>query len=196
MAMYGKITNFEITSDDEFEFDLTIPGSRGPELHNQFRKILYSQIPTYAITKIEIFINESNVIDELLIFKLNLIPLTLTETPKHFEPFLLGIDASDSERIVTSSDLICPNGDLIPIPDCQICRLSKGRKLALRCHVEKGIGAIHSGWTPVVVVSFQPVDQETYHFRVEITGHLQPYMLLNMALKKFNNSIIDDHTRI
>merc|ERR1719281_1668342 len=89
LAVFKKGFSIEITTftDDLVEFDMV---GIDPPLANAFRRILISEVPTVAISRVTVYQNTGVIHDENLAHRLGLIPI-------RFDPHELEWKKSDEE---------------------------------------------------------------------------------------------------
>ncbi|ENN95963.1 DNA-directed RNA polymerase subunit D [Methanocaldococcus villosus KIN24-T80] len=159
---------------EEFIFSLKAPIS----FCNAIRRIMISEVPTYAIEDVYIYENTSSMDDEILAHRLGLIPIK-------------GKPASDKEVItftlekegpctVYSSDLKSENGE-VAFKNIPIVKLGEKQKIKIVCEAVPGIGKVHAKWQPCNAV-YRIKDDEVEFF-VETFGQMDGEEILKEAIK-------------
>jgi len=131
------ITNNEIT----LVFDTNVNIS-------MIRRLLLLNVPGYCIDEIGIVTNTSRFHDELLSFRLRMIPIIPTSENN---TLVLNIHA-ESDIYVTSDDI---QGEFVVAPGIVICKLSKGESIFLSGKIKKGTGRMGAEWSPIVACYFK-----------------------------------------
>lgn len=180
---------------------------------NAIRRIMISEIPTFAIDVINIIKNESNVHDETLAHKLGLIPLYCPnnlkinncdckfECPQCTIILKSNITCQDEIMEFTSFDLntnnllnVKPviykiNNNDYPI---SILNLYNKQKIIFEAKAKIGIGKEHAKWSPVSIATFDydEINNE-FIFYFESNGSYKPIDILKKSLQilsqKLNN---------
>mmetsp|Transcript_83267 Transcript_83267/g.97314 ORF Transcript_83267/g.97314 Transcript_83267/m.97314 type:complete len:365 (-) Transcript_83267:68-1162(-) len=148
-----------------------------PPIANMIRRILVTEVPTFAFDRILIEENDGVVLDELLSHRLGLCPVAAPVDRMEFitEPQPAGFSKLDPTRCIEFQLNVVgkPNvpitpvysGDLkwVPLPgqeqwgseiflvhqDILLAKLGPGQRIKLRAIAIKGLGLVHSKWAPV-----------------------------------------------
>lgn len=135
---------------------------------NALRRILISEVPTVTIDLVEIEINNTSLPDEMISHRLGLVPL-YTKKDLVFRDdcacddicdrcsVSLTLNVSnntDMPMVVTCKDLKSQD-DVVIRSSPVICKLGTRQNLKVICKAFKGVGKIHSKWSPVSVVGFE-----------------------------------------
>lgn len=129
-------------------------------LANALRRIFINEVPTMAIDYIEIEENTSNVLDEFIYQRIQLIPLKLdANIYKQFCDCDNSCDLCSKEFEIDISGKDVTSRDLIPgdTNNILIARLHPGQKLKLKAVAKKGIGLQGAKWSPVSASIFRPI---------------------------------------
>lgn len=148
---------------------------------NRFRQIIMSEIPIFAIDMVDITVNTSDAYDEVLSYRLGLIPVTMTSTQTDYLDLEI---TAQADTLVLSRDL---KGDIRPVyDDIIICKLLKGQSLKLRAHVKLGTGDEDAKWSPVSNIACRPLQKHLYEVQMRTTGSIPASSLISAALKRFS----------
>ncbi|KAL6122115.1 rpc40 [Nucleospora cyclopteri] len=135
------------------EFDLL---NAHPSLANALRRILISEVETYAFHDISIFENKSVFPDEYIAHRLGLIPVVVHDDSVKDYVYELNEVNDTNENITIYSDNIVGNTDVLSIEEgVIICKLAPGNKINLKLEVSRGNGEIHSKWSPVSLCTYR-----------------------------------------
>ena len=176
---------------------------------NVLRKILLSYVPTLAIDLVNIETNTSLMLDEELAYRLGLVPLQSSKVSSYAEEctctdfcplcsasFDLDITCIENIREVTTLDLLPREKNVIPVlvdeQPILLARLRKGQSLRFTAVAKRGLGTLHTKWSPVTLASFSCTDNsETgFTFYVETTGSLPPTEILETAYSILKSGIL------
>jgi len=171
---------------------------------NVLRKIMLSHVPTLAIDLVCIDTNTSLLPDEEIAHRLGLIPLLSSTVSSYVEEctctdycslcsvsFSLSVTCNEASLDVTTLDLkgatqVKPclvEGQSIPL-----LRLKRGQSICLTAVAKRGIGQMHSKWSPVALASFSN-EADVYIFHAETTGSLSPSEVVETALGLLRSGI-------
>jgi DNA-directed RNA polymerase subunit D len=150
---------------------------------NALRRIMLAEVPSMAIDEIVVLENSSILHDEILAYRLGLIPLK-TDLDAYNLPekcpcksefgcnlcrvtLTLDVEATDTIRTVYSGDLVSNNPDITPVSDkIPIVKLAPDQKIRLEAYARLGKGKEHAKWQPVSVCAYK------YFPRVKINEKL------------------------
>ena len=175
--MVYTVTNTEITGN-VIKCKLHAPNRTAA---NHFRRILMSEIPTFAIEMVEISSNTSNVYDEVLGHRLSLIPFCCDTDA---DECVLDVYAENQVRNVTAADLCVSEGIRPCQEDILICKLHPGQYISLKAYLKEGTGKTHVKWSPVTVVTF--TGKGPFDVYIETIGMVPGLTLLEKALSILN----------
>ena len=155
---------------------------------NTLRRIIISDVETWAIEDVQIEKNTTILPDEMIAHRLGLIPLASSIEPDVEEvEFLLDLKANGPE-IWTSEMLESNDTNVVSAIDgIPIIKVVKGQELKIKAIAKKGIGYDHSKWSPVCTCFFQVVD-EGILFHVETVGSLDPVEVVYKAINIFHKT--------
>jgi DNA-directed RNA polymerase II subunit RPB3 len=136
---------------------------------NALRRILIAEVPTVAIDLVEIYRNNTVLPDEVLAHRLGLIPIYSTREMRYKSECSCGdrcpecsilfemdvVHTDEPVRLVTTSDVVCDTVDVKLKQGVLIAKLAKDQGLKIRCTARKGIGRMHSKWSPVSAIGFE-----------------------------------------
>ncbi|WP_457613752.1 DNA-directed RNA polymerase subunit D [Methanocaldococcus sp.] len=160
---------------EEFIFSLKAPIS----FSNAIRRIMISEVPTFAIEDVYIYENSSSMDDEILAHRLGLIPIKgkpLLDT--EIITFTL---EKEGPCTVYSSDLKSENGE-VAFKNIPIVKLGKGQKIKIECEAVPGIGKVHAKWQPCNAV-YKQLSEDEVEFFVETFGQIDAEQVLKEAVK-------------
>lgn len=160
---------------EEFIFSLKAPIS----FSNAIRRIMISEVPTFAIEDVYIYENSSSMDDEILAHRLGLIPIKgkpLLDT--EIITFTL---EKEGPCTVYSSDLKSENGE-VAFKNIPIVKLGKGQKIKIECEAVPGIGKVHAKWQPCNAV-YKQLSEDEVEFFVETFGQIDAEQILKEAVK-------------
>lgn len=153
-----KINIIEHT-EDKLVFDFI---NANAPLANALRRIMLSEIKTFAFH--DLFITENTTVfsDEFLAQRIGLIPI-LYDNPdkqdKSEKPDLecvLDVTNTTKENMNVYSDHIINTFDELKIKKgVLICKLAPNHKLCIRMKISMGIGNYHAKWSPVALCSYR-----------------------------------------
>ncbi len=161
--------NIEILESSDLKLKLKISDTT-PEFVNTLRRAIIEEVPTIAIDDVLIVENTSVLFDEMLAFRLGLIPFK-GDTSTLVYPsecscggvgcslcsiqITLNKEAVDKEVVVYSGDLEVINSDVRPVSDkIVIAKLAPGQKISLEANAVLGRGKDHVKWKPVSTVGY------------------------------------------
>jgi DNA-directed RNA polymerase II subunit RPB3 len=164
---------------DDLEFKFHLPSDGNCTIINKLRQIIKSDIPTPAIDLVEITTNTSDLQDEVLSHRLNLIPIRKLDDS---EPYItLEIGPFSHSYEVTSKDL--KSKGYIPLTeDIIICKLKRGQEIKLKANVKNGTGGEHSKWTPIIHFTYKLDEKNCYNVQMTSLGTASPTDLLKTGL--------------
>ncbi len=147
---------------EQFRFIMKAPLS----FSNAIRRIMISEVPTYAIENVYIYENTSSMDDEILAHRLGLIPIKgKPVSPNETITFRL---SGVGPKTLYSSDLVSDNGE-VAFKNIPIIKLGKEQKVDIECEAIPGIGKVHAKWQPCNAV-YKQLDVDEVEFFVETFG--------------------------
>lgn len=147
-------------------------------LANALRRVMISNVETWAIDEVRFKNNTTVLTDEFIAHRLGLIPLKGDSDSDTVE-FTFDKVAGDSVEEWYSGDI---KGDLeIPVDNIPIVKANKGQVLQFTAIAKRGCGSTHSKWSPVATCTFRKVD-EGYLFTVETVYSMEPIDVLKRAI--------------
>lgn len=176
----------DVVEDRRFvTFNLHLPKDGNYTTVNKFRQIISTEIPTIAIDMVEIFVNTSDMHEEIIAHRLGLVPIK-TEAITNNTYLDLEIEAEESQ-LVLSRDLV---GSPRPIyDDIIICKLRKGQAIKLRAHLKFGTGEDQAKWSPVSNFTFRKLQTDLYQVSMTVIGLISTKTLIDSALTLFNKQL-------
>jgi len=147
------------------------------------RRIMISEVPTYAVENVYIYENTSSMYDEVLAHRLGLIPIK--GKPVSNDEVITFTLVKEGPCTVYSSDLKSEVGE-VAFENIPIVKLSEGQKVELECEALVGIGKIHAKWQPCNVVYKQTVEDEV-EFLVESFGNMDSEDILRSSVEILKN---------
>ncbi|WP_456374149.1 DNA-directed RNA polymerase subunit D [Methanocaldococcus sp.] len=164
---------------ENFIFSLKAPIS----FSNAIRRIMISEVPTYAIEDVYIYENSSSMDDEILAHRLGLVPIK--GKPLLENEVIKFTLEKEGPCVVYSSDLKSDNGE-VAFKNIPIVKLSKGQKIQIECDAVPGIGKIHAKWQPCNAV-YKQLSEDEVEFLVETFGQMEAEEILEEAVKILKN---------
>ncbi|WP_423792262.1 DNA-directed RNA polymerase subunit D [Methanocaldococcus indicus] len=168
---------------EQFIFRMKAPLS----FSNAIRRIMISEVPTYAIENVYIYENSSSMDDEILAHRLGLIPIK--GKPTSDEEVIIFKLKGEGPCTLYSKDLVSENGE-VAFKNIPIIKLGKGQKVDIECEAIPGIGKVHAKWQPCNAVYKQLSDDEV-EFLVETFGQMSGEEILEEAVKILKNKALD-----
>jgi len=164
---------------ENFIFSLKAPIS----FSNAIRRIMISEVPTYAIEDVYIYENSSSMDDEILAHRLGLVPIK--GKPLLENEVIKFTLEKEGPCVVYSSDLKSDNGE-VAFKNIPIVKLGKGQKIQIECDAVPGIGKIHAKWQPCNAV-YKQLSEDEVEFLVETFGQMEAEEILEEAVKILKN---------
>ena len=154
---------------------------------NSLRRIMISDVPTWAIEFVEFEHNTTVLHEEFIAHRLGLFPLKSSIEPDEGEEvsFTLDLTASDDGEIWTSDQMepISSEQQVVStVDDIQIVKVNKGQSLKLKAIAKKGAGNVHAKWSPVSTCFSRKVPEGRL-FHIETTGQLTPVEVMQRAIE-------------
>jgi len=191
-----EVENVTIDPNNPDVVEWTIPRMTRSQVA-QYRKILFEEIPTWSIDAVEIFINESVMLDEIVSLHLGLLPVL--ELPRNSTGIIypgmsghwsdvsaeLGVESGSFELTVTSS-MIKTEAKLYP--NIPLLILPPHSRFAAKMYLQYGCGRTHAKWSPVSVV-LPMKTPNGYRFRAELRRNISPSDLIAVSLKLWHSQI-------
>lgn len=186
----SKILNFNIKNITKCDFQASVENPDVGVL-NKIRRIILSDIETFAIHDVVFQKNTSLMACELISHRIGLIPIQILDTSILKDQnlkisFKLHVKAVDKDRYVKYGDIDIEHPKLKILHDNGILvKLRAGEEINITGTVIKGTGKEHAKWTPVSVVYFKKLDnKEQYTFAFEGIGTLDLLYILKTAIGK------------
>jgi len=157
---------------------------KGPiSFSNAIRRIMISEVPTYAIENVYVYENTSAMYDELLAHRLGLIPIK--GKPVMSDEVITFSLIKEGPCTVYSRDLEAENGE-VAFDNVPIVKLKEGQSIKLECEAHVGIGKDHAKWQPCNVV-YKQIDDDRVEFLVESFGNMDSKDILISAIEILRN---------
>ncbi|MEM5804213.1 MAG: hypothetical protein QW350_05770 [Candidatus Aenigmatarchaeota archaeon] len=164
------------------------------EVANNLRRILLSEIPTVAIDKVIFYKNETYLVDELLEHRIKLVPIFTEDTSIKI---FMNVTCSPEEFDIcpVMSDYLVPDKKNIKIMGgILLVHLAPGKNLKFECVLKKGTGKEDIRFSPVTIVFFKDIDEQSFNFFFEVIEGYDPLNILEKAVKIFNEK--NEHKKI
>ncbi|HIQ38886.1 MAG TPA: DNA-directed RNA polymerase subunit D [Methanothermococcus okinawensis] len=157
---------------------------KGPlSFSNALRRIMISEIPTYAIEYVYIYENTSSMYDELIAHRLGLIPIK--GKPLSEDEVITFVLNREGPCTVYSGDLRSERGEVV-FKNIPIVKLKEGQRLKLECEAVVGIGKIHAKWQPCNSI-YKQIGEDEVEFLVESHGNMEPEEILISSIEILKN---------
>ncbi|OYT42944.1 MAG: DNA-directed RNA polymerase subunit D [Candidatus Aenigmarchaeota archaeon ex4484_56] len=145
-----------------------------PSFANALRRIMLSEIPTYAIDEVNIKENSSVLQDEILAHRLGLIPLSGEGKVRLYVEGPLSVKSSHLE--ILEGEVNIDDKDIL------IVELLKNQKIDLTCKIKKGIGKEHSKWQSAIV-SYQYKKPDRINLTIESCSGLKKEKIIKKSIE-------------
>ena len=153
---------------------------KGPlSFSNALRRIMISEVPTYAIEYVYIYENTSSMYDELLAHRLGLIPIK--GKPLSKDEVITFVLNKEGPCTVYSGDLKSETGE-VAFKNIPIVKLKEGQRLKLECEAVVGIGKVHAKWQPCNC-TYKQINEDEVEFLVESHGNMEPEEVLISSIE-------------
>ena len=157
--------NLEVLEKNEQKLIFIIEGI-SIEMINAIRRIILSEIPTFAIDEVIILKNDSPLYDEIVAHRLGLIPLK-TDLDNYNLPMDCScggygcqlcqvsltceiINTTNKPMIIYSADLVSNDPDIVPVDDnIPLLKIDKNDKVILEAYAVLGLAKDHIKWQAV-----------------------------------------------
>jgi len=169
--------NITGSTDDSINFLVT-----GADLHlaNLLRRIMISDVPTWAIDVVKFEENTTALHDEFIAHRLGLIPIVYPGNLKQDEiQFTLDLEAHNNIEEWTSEFLKSENS-VSTMKNIPIVKVVQGQRLKLTATAKEGIGSDHAKWSPISICIFEGTS-DGFLFHVETIGSLSPNKVVQRA---------------
>ena len=170
---------------------------------NSLRRIMISEVETYAIERVLINKNNSIINDEMLSHRLGLLPLKLKEKEKKKEKekekkelldieicFTLDVTYDQSQADCNNIHTIYSNSlqttGINPCclvnDDIIIAEITKGQSISLVAYAVLGNGLVHAKWSPSCGTSYIDHENGLLTFKIETTGSMRPIDIFDRSI--------------
>jgi len=154
-------------------------------LANSLRRVIMSEIQTYAIHNVQFYENDSLLDDECIAHRLSLVVLTVnknTTVDINDVVLSLNVECTDEFKNVTAGMIKSNNEHIVCLyPDTILTKLYKGQKINLIALAKLGKGSDHAKWSPVCGVGMEPT-KEGVVLRYDTTGIMSPNVVMKSAV--------------
>jgi len=147
------------------------------------RRIMISEVPTYAIENVYIYENTSSMYDEILAHRLGLIPIK--GKPVSNDEVIVFSLIKEGPCVVYSGDLESEEGE-VAFKNIPIVKLKEGQKLELECEALVGIGKTHAKWQPCNAV-YKQIGNNEVEFIIESYGNMDSEDILISSIEILKN---------
>lgn len=147
------------------------------------RRIMISEVPTYAIENVYFYENTSSMYDEVLAHRLGLIPVK--GVPVSGDEVVVFTLSKEGPCTVYSSDLKSESGELA-FENIPIVKLAEGQKLELEAEALVGTGKTHAKWQPCNVV-YKQISNDEVEFTIESFGNMDAEDIIRSSLEILKN---------
>ena len=175
--------HIQIISYTEDSIELLMMGIEIP-IVNALRRIMISDIPTWAIELVQFKENTTVLPEEFISHRLGLFPLTSSVDPSDCDKVEFKFDRTathDGEE--WTSDMLESDCDEVvsAIDGIPIVKVNSKQKLCLTAIAKKGTGYEHSKWSPVSIC-FHRNTPIGVQFIIETIGSLDPIEVVQQAI--------------
>ena len=142
---------------DEYSLKFSVENTH-TSMVNALRRVILAEVPTFAIKLVNIEINTSCMVDEMIAQRLGLIPIQYDSVDQEMESepeYMLDVfNEGPDELDVTSDDLVLISGPrILPVgykveSPIVIAKLKRKEHIKLIATVSKGTGKFHAKWNP------------------------------------------------
>lgn len=183
MATPTQIGRYQVSelveSGDDLEFKFHLPSDGNCTTVNRLRQTIVSDVPTLAIDMVEITTNTSDLPDEVLGLRLNLIPVRkagneLPSLSLEVGPFSKAYEVTTKDLKMTGVSSICD--------DIVICKLRRGQSIKLKAEIKSGTGREHAKWSPLIHFTYQLTEKNCYRVQMTSLGTISPSEMLKTGL--------------
>ncbi|MBP2172643.1 DNA-directed RNA polymerase subunit D [Methanococcus voltae] len=147
------------------------------------RRIMISELPTYAIENVFFYENTSSMYDEVLAHRLGMVPIK--GKPVSSDELITFVVSKEGPCTVYSSDLKSEVGEPA-FDNIPLVKLLDGQKLEAECEALVGTGKIHSKWQPCNVV-YKQLEDNLVEFKIESHKNMEAEDLIRSALEILKN---------
>lgn len=145
------IKNLKKINNNEIEFEMT---NLDTAIYNSYRRTMISKLTTYAFEDIQIIVNTTCFNNDMIIKRIEMIPLQFSEELDNLE-FYLSVQADDEVIDVLSKDLEANNGKSYFPKDIVLAMLKDKQKLEFKAKAVKGNGSINAKFNPICTPRYQ-----------------------------------------
>ena len=118
---------------------------------NAVRRALISDLPGYAIDRVDFYENTSSMFNEYLANRLGLLPLSYEESATGDVLFSLDVEGVDEEKTVYSGDLVSQDAAIKPFyTHIPLIKLGKGQRLRFEATARVGSAKEHAKFQSAV----------------------------------------------
>jgi DNA-directed RNA polymerase subunit D len=184
-----------IDKEEDNYLELTIYGI-DHTLANSLRRIMISEIETWAIDEIQFIKNSTILPNEYIAHRLGQIPIISEENSSSEKYLELNIKSNNDKIRTWYSESLIPN-DLstkLPIKGIPLVKTIHSQELHLKAYLKRGTGGIHAKWSPVSTCYFKKVEGGI-QFIIESIGTIPPIEIYNQSVKILEtklNSFMND----
>lgn len=194
-----KISNFKQKGS---QITFTVQGIDA-SLANTLRRVIISEIPIMAIEKVTFYDNSSALNDEVLAFRLGLLPLKTDLKTYNFisECTCKGKGCAKCTAILTmdlkgpktvyASELKSTDAEIVPVyPSTPLVKITERQRVKFEATAQLGIGREHIKWQGGLA-SYEKVKDDKFNFIIESYGQLTPKELISAAFDVFSKKITE-----
>lgn len=148
---------------------------------NTLRRVIMSKVPVLAITSINIYENDSPIVDEILAHRLGLLPIKTdvkTYSKGNKAKFFLEVNGPCT---VYSKDIksVDPKVEIVN-KNVPLTKLRNNDKLKLEMEAVMDSGATHARYQPCFV-SYNQIKDNEFDFFIELNGSLSAEEIVSLA---------------
>ena len=139
--------NVKFIEKSKYNYKFFIKNARF-DLVNAIKRVIISDVNTYAVDTVRFFKNESVMPDEFLAHRIGLVPIYSEEVDEDRE---ITLYLKKTGGMVYSGDIIVSNEIEIPLKHIPLVKLKEGKSIELELVLKVGSGKQHIKWSPALV---------------------------------------------
>lgn len=189
-------------SDNYLQFTISNSNSLSKPIDEAFcnalRRIMISEVKTFAIEIVSITKNNTILIDGILSHRLGLIPIKILKPEEFNNSYNISLNVSyDNNKAdiygiqnIYSSDLIYDKTMIEIDPNILLVVLKENQEVELNAIIKEGIGQEHTKWSPVCPATFVLNENGSFTFKIETVGQKSPEQVFIEAIEIMQNKLL------